>query len=132
MKRELLNNDERINFPAELFGVHFPFRVEPYVYDTAGRLSPDYHGGYWHMYRLGNSGFYMAPDAEAFRVVCPNGYEGTLSGDAFGIVVCLYAYSELSFTGVPELAEACAEQYHRLREFIFEHPEAAAILGAID
>lgn len=84
------------------------------------------------MYRLENGGFYMAPDEDTFRVSCPNGFEGTMSGDAFGIVVCLYAYSELSFSSVPELAEACAEQYHLLREYIFEHSEATAILGAID
>ncbi len=67
MNRELLNNQERIEYPAKLFGVHFPFRLEPYVYDTAGRLSADYNGGYWLMYRLDNGGFYMAPDEETFQ-----------------------------------------------------------------
>ncbi|WP_319586759.1 antirestriction protein [uncultured Desulfobulbus sp.] len=132
MNRELLNNDDRINFPADLFGVHFPFRVEPRIYVTAGRLSTDYRGGYWLMYRLENGGFYMAPDADAFQVVCMNGYEGPLSGDAFGITVCLYAYSELCFSGISRLVEVCSEQYHLLREYMFEHPEVAAILRAID
>ena len=81
MNRELLNNTGRINYPAKLFGVHVPFRLEPTIYDTAGILSGDYHGGYWLMYRLENGGFYMAPDTEMFQVSCPNGYEGTLSGD---------------------------------------------------
>ena len=132
MNRELLNNQERVNYPAKLFGVHFPFRMEPTIYDTAGRLSGDYHGGYWLMYRLESVGFYMAPDGNQFKVSCPNGYEGTMSGDAFGITVCLYAYSELSFSGIPGFIEVCAEQYHLLREFMFEHPEAEAILRAID
>lgn len=132
MNRELLNNNERIDFPAQLFGVHFPFRLEPFVYNTAGRLSGDYTGGYWHFYRLGNRGFYMAPDSEAFRVSCPNSNEGTLSGDAFGITVCLYTYSELSFSGVTGLVEVCAEQYHLLRAYVFEHPEVEGILRAID
>jgi hypothetical protein len=132
MNRELLNNDDRINFPADLFGVHFPFRIEPYIYDTAGRLSPDYRGGYWEMYRIGAGGFYMAPDEETYRVVCPNGFQGAMSGDALGIVVCLYTYSELSFSGIPDFAQGCAEQYHRLREYVFEHSEVAAIFRAID
>jgi len=132
MNQELLNNSQRIDFPAQLFGVHFPLRLEPFVYNTAARLSGDYHGGYWKMFKLGNGGFYMAPDADTFRVSCPNGYEGTLSGDAFGIVVCLYTYSELSFSGTQDLAEVCAEQYHLLRAYVFEHPEAEAILRAID
>jgi len=132
MNRELLNNQERVNYPANLFGVHFPFRLEPTIYDTAGRLSGDYHGGYWLMYRLEGGGFYMAPDGNQFRMSSPNGYEGTLSGDAFGVTVCMYSYSELSFSRNSELSEVCAEQYHLLRELIFEHPEAEAILRAID
>ncbi|WP_306548974.1 antirestriction protein [Desulfobulbus sp.] len=132
MNRELLHDDDRINIPADLFGVYFSCRVEPTIYVTADRLSGDYRGGYWHMYRLENGGFYMAPDGSQFRVICMNGYQGGLSGDAFGIVACLYAYSEVSFTGVPGLVEACAAQYHCLRAYLFEHPEAEGILKAID
>lgn len=130
--KKLLNNTERINLPAKIFGAHFPFRVEPMVYNMADNLSHQYTGGYWHMHALENGGFYMAPQGDTFEVSCQNGFEDTLSGDAFGITVCLYAYSELSFSDIPELAEICAEQYHLLREYIFEHEEAKAILGAID
>ena len=132
MNRELLSNQERINYPAKLIDVHFPFRLEPTIYDTARRLSENYHGGYWLMYRLENGGFYMAPDDNQFRVSCPNGFEGIMSGDAFGVTVCLYAYSELSFSVTPGFVEVCAEQYHLLREYMFEHPEAETILRAID
>jgi hypothetical protein len=132
MNRKLLNNTQRINHPAKIFGVHFPFRLEPFVYFMADSLSIDYKGGYWEMYEIGNGGFYMAPQGETFQVSCRNGYEGTLSGDAFGITVCLYAYSQMAFSEIPELAETCAEHYHLLREYIFEHEEVAAILGAID
>lgn len=131
IQRKLLNTAERITYPANIFGSHFPFRVEPFVYDMAGNLSRDYTGGYWKMYGLDNGGFYMAPDSDApFHVSCMNGYEGTLSADAFGLTICLYAYSNLSF--FDELAETCAEQYHLLREYMFEHSEVKAILRAID
>lgn len=132
MNRELLNSNQRITVPVDLFGIHFPFHLEPTIYNTAARLSADYRGGYWLMHRLENGGFYMAPDAESFQVFCPNGFDGTLSGDAFGIVVCLYANSELCFTGISRLVEVCASQYHLLREYMFDHPEVAAILRAID
>lgn len=129
--RTTLNDAERITYPANIFGTHFPFRVEPFVYDMAGNLSRNYTGGYWNMYGLSNGGFYMAPDSDApFRVSCMNGYEGTLSADAFGLVVCLYAYSNLSFS--EELADICGEQFHLLREYMFEHQEVKAILAAID
>lgn len=64
----------------------------------------------------------MAPESDTpFQVSCMNGYEGTLSADALGITVCMYAYSQWSFSDIPELAEACAGQYHLLREYMFEH-----------
>ena len=99
MNRIRLNETERIEYTAKLFGAHFPLRLEPFIFDMAGSLSRDYTGGYWNMYELSNGGFYMAPDEDRpFRVECMNGYEGTLSADAFGITVCLYAYSNLSFS----------------------------------
>lgn len=131
INRKKLNNAERITFPASIFGPHFPFRVEPFIFTMAGNLSRDYTGGYWNMYILYNDAFYMAPDSDTpFHVSCMNGYEGTLSADAFGITACLYTYSNLSF--YEELAETCAEQYYLLREYLFEHPEVKGILAAID
>lgn len=128
-----LDDDQRLRHPAALFGVQFPMCLEPVIYTMADRLSPDYAGGYWAMYALSNGAFYMAPEFEGpMRLTCPNGYEGTLSADALGITVCLYAYSHLSFGGPEVFAENCARQYHLLREFMFEHAEAGAILQAID
>lgn len=131
INRILLSDVERITYPAKIFGTHFPFRVEPFVYGMAGTLSRDYKGGYWNMYALSNGGYYMAPESvSSFHVSCMNGYEGTQSADAFGLTVCLYAYSNLSFSEV--LAETCAEQYHLLREYLLEHPEMKDVLRAID
>ena len=128
-----LDEDQRVRHPAALFGVRFPMCLEPVIYTMAERLSPDYTGGLWTMYALSNGAFYMAPESEgSMRVVSPNGYEGTMSADALGLAACLYAYSQLSFAGPEALAEICARQYHLLREFMFDHPEAGAILQAID
>ena len=131
--RQLVPEGQRINVTAELFGNHFPLLLEPAVFNFAGRLSSDYHGGYWLFYLLSNGGFLMAPDTEArFRVVCENGYEGPLSADALGITACLYAYSHLAFSASTAIALILAEHYHWVREFMFEHPEAGPILRAID
>lgn len=131
--RQRLNDVERIEFPATLFGVHFAFLVEPFVYGMAENMAPKYKGGYWAFYRLSNGGFYMAPDSDKYYpAACGNGYEGILSADALGITACLYAYSHLSFSDNLALAEACTEQYHLLREYMLEQTEAEGILGAID
>jgi hypothetical protein len=133
INRRELTEDERINYPAHHFGDNFPFHIEPFIFTMADKLSADYNGGYWHMYELTNGAFYMAPDEDTpFHVECMNGYDGLLSADAFGLAVCLYAFSNLSFTDDEEFADDCTEQYHLLREYMFEHPECRAILAAID
>lgn len=131
--RERLDDTQRINHPAGLFGHHFPMQLEPFVFDIAQRLSADYRGGLWHFYALTNEGFYLAPELpETFAVQSENGYRGTMSADALGITACLYAYSHLSFVGPGEFSAACAGKYHQLLAYAFEHLEARSILAAID
>jgi hypothetical protein len=127
----LVPEANRVSFVHSLFGIHFPLRLEPTVFHMAGMLAREYRGGYWQFYALSNGGFYMAPDAHAFEVVCENGYVGQLSAEALGIAACLYAFSHLSFGG-DEFAELCAEHYHLLREYALDHPEARGILAATD
>ena len=130
--RQLVTDDQRTQITADLFGIYFPLQLEPFIFSMASRLSEDYGGGYWEFYTLGNGGFYMSPDSEGqFQVISPNGWEGFMSADAFGITVCLFAYSNLSF-GSGQFAETCAEQYHLLREYMMDHGEAGAILAATD
>ncbi len=116
----------------KFFGLHFPLQLEPIVYGITERMATDYKGGYWDFYTLSNGGFYMAPGTDdVFHVTCDNMFEGELSADALGITACLYAYSHLSF-GDGRFARVCACHYHRLREYMMEHPEVSAILGATD
>ncbi len=85
------------------------------------------------MYELSNGGFYMAPDSDTpFHVSSMNGYEGVLSADAFGIVVCLFAYRNLSFTDDEEFAHTCTEHFYLLREYMLDHEEICKISAAID
>lgn len=132
ISRQLVSADRRVIHSAELFGINFPRRLEPAIYQFVGHLAKDYHGGYWHFYALSNGGFYVAPDDDQpFQVSCENGWEGMLAADAFGIVACLYAYSHLSFTA-GEFGELCARHYHWLRAFVMGHAEAGEIWAAID
>lgn len=137
--RELVPEDQRLAVTAELFDIYFALRIEPVVYGITSRMTQgDYQGGYWQFYALNSDewpapGFYMAPDDDrSFDLQCDNYWSGELSADALGIVSCLYAYSHLSFGGPEPFARICAEHYHRLRLYMMEHAEVAAILGAID
>lgn len=131
--RRLVDDDRRLDLTAELFSIHFPMRLEPFIYDFTEQIAREYNGGYWNFYQLSNGGFYMAVNTDkTYQVSCENDYEGTLSADALGITACLYAYSHLSFSRISEFAEVCAQHYHWLREYMLEHPEAGSILQAID
>ena len=123
---------QRMNVVDKLFGIQYVLALEPAVFRFAEKLAQKYKGAYWTFHTLGNGGFYMAPRSDTlFAVSCENGFEGKLSADALGIAACMYAYSHLSF-GDDEFAEICADQYHLLREYLFQHPEAKQILRAID
>ena len=129
---ELLNDAQRLEIPARIFGLNFPLKLAQTIFGMADRLAPAYLGGYWHFYTLSNGGWYMAPASDTiFDVSCENGFDGKLSADALGVTACLYVYSHLSF-GEGEFAQVCAEKYHQLRGFMMNHAEARAILRAID
>ena len=130
--RELVPETRRMAITGKYFGLNFPLQIEPRVYGITERMARDYHGGYWDFYTLSNGGFYMAPSGDTvYHVTCDNMFEGELSADALGLTACLYTYSHLSFSD-GRFARVCACHYHRLREFMFEHPEVRAILGATD
>ena len=130
--RELVPEDRRLSITEKLFGIHFPLRLEPVIYGITDRMAESYSGGFWNFYQLSNSGFFMAPAEDCiYHVTCDNMFEGDLSADALGITACLYAYSNLSFSD-GRFARVCACHYHLLREYMMDHPEVRAILGAID
>ena len=128
----IVPESERLSFVDRLFGISYVIKLEPTVFTMAERLAPQYTGGYWQFHELGNGGFYMAPrfDTE-FSISCENGFKGKLSPDALGVAASMYAFSHLSF-GDGRFAQTCAEHYHLLREFMFEHAEAGVILQATD
>ncbi|MCY0388411.1 antirestriction protein [Robbsia sp. Bb-Pol-6] len=119
----------RANFLPTYFGKHF-VRGEAMIYDWASRLSLEYSGGIWEFFELSNGGFYLAPLSGPVRVQWDlNGFDGVLSADAFGIVVTMFALCHLV-----ELTRdrVIGQRYHHLRDFAFDHAEAATIGGAID
>jgi hypothetical protein len=130
--RELVPEDRRMATVERLFGIHFPLKLEPVIYGITERMAEDYNGGYCDFQTLSNGGFYMSPaEDKIFHVTCDNMFEGDLSADGIGVTACLYAYSHLSFSD-GRFGRVCAAHYYHLREYMMEHPEAVAILGATD
>ncbi|TCK37951.1 antirestriction protein [Paraburkholderia sp. BL8N3] len=125
---------KRLSFMPQAFTPRLMMRAEAMVYQQAGTLSDDYNGGSWNFYTLSNDGFYFAPaTTQRFKVsVHGNGYEGEVSADAFGIIVTLFVYGALCWIGNEKLRDKFSDHYHQLRDFALSHPEASAILQAID
>ena len=122
-------DEERMNTLPSHFG-RYLLTVENAIYSWLRELSGEYSGGYWHFYELSNGGFYMAPECESLTVrVEGNGYAGRMSGDAAGIVACLFAFSHLSFR-IPN--DMLSRHFHQLLEFAAEHMDASAIIEATD
>ena len=122
-------DDERMNTLPSHFGRHL-LTVENAIYGWLRELSREYSGGYWHFYELSNGGFYMAPECGSLQLrVDGNGYDGRMSGDAAGIVACLFAFSHLSFQ-IPN--DMLSRHYLQLLDFAVEHGEVSAIFAATD
>lgn len=107
----LVTESQRLAFLPRLFGPHY-LHVEAGTYDWMRQLAPDYTGGCWEFMTLSNDGGYLRPEAGPWLLqVDGNGFRGTLSHDAAGIVVTLFTLSHLSFR-FPE--SVLAERYHAL------------------
>ena len=110
----------------------YMLQMESSIYDLMSTLCRTYSFGYWHMYELSNGGFYMAPSdrSRTYDLYWQgNMFSDTLSGDAAGIVACLFAYSAM--------LEKTRDQrfdklYWALRDFAHCHPESCLIYRAID
>ena len=126
----VVKNSLRLKFLPRYFGARYMLDVENMLYNELGNLCAEYQSGYWEFYELSNGGCYAAPRGHEFKLVARNGFEGTVSADAAGIVAMLYALSFLSFDHRD--IEVFPMRYHQLRNFALEHAEAYAILRAID
>lgn len=130
-----LEGEDRVYYPAALFGVAFELRLEPLIFSFAEALSEDYSGALWKFLRLESEqqGFLMVPEPEdkRYRVRSMNGYECNLSALGFGVTCALFSYSHASFQG-GRFGETCAIQYQLLLEFASGLSEFPEILRLTD
>jgi len=131
----------RLRFLPRLFRQAY-LAGEATVYDVAARLSADYCGGGWIFVEADNGGAYLHPDTEESYTVSvnSNGYGGTLSAQAFGIVCTLMALNHLTWraherrkdTGMAELMTHLVNAQERLKDLAAEHADGGKIYRAID
>jgi hypothetical protein len=62
---ELLNDAQRLEIPARLFGLNFPMKLEPTIYRHGRHAGTCISGRVCgNFYTLSNGGFYMAPASD--------------------------------------------------------------------
>jgi hypothetical protein len=127
----LVPEANRINFLPRHFGRQMTV-VEQEIFTQMREVCESYSGGYFNFYDLSNGGCFIAlAHSEPLSIaVDGNGYQGTMSAEAAGIVATLFALSHLSFRH--SHVERLAECFHQLRDFAADHAEASAIFAAID
>lgn len=131
----LVPDAQRMGFLPRVFRASF-LTSEGLVYNWMRGLAPEDYAkgnGYWHFYDLSNGGFFMAPQSpESLTLfVDGNGFEGSMSAQAAGIVACLFALCQLANTDGRD-QDHFIDQYHNLRAYAADHAEAALIYRAID
>jgi hypothetical protein len=140
----LVSESDRTAFLPRLAGKHaMPFEAR--AFDFAEHFLPGYLGGMWDFYEVGEDGLgFMVPpltDAPGLPAglheigVPSNGYTGRVSAEAAGIIITLFALNHTyhSIRGRSDDEEDfLADRYQALLDYACEHPEAAAIGGAID
>lgn len=123
--------DERLAFLPHYVPRQFMV-FENTVYGFADKFSEDYDGGLWTFVHLSNGGFFIHPDTEKiFDVKCwGNHFEGTLTAEAYGIGLTLFALSHLSFDKAAQAS--IPHRYQELYAFAARHTEAGQIFSFID
>ena len=134
----------RMRFLPFLFPGRSMIAGEATVYAMARLLDRTYTGGLWDFVALHEItptaslqvGGYMRPRtwAEKIALVSPNGAEHTVTRDTAGIVITLFALSNMSFDYMDNerLADALGDHYHALRDFAAQRNEREAIFDLID
>ena len=121
----------RLSFLPRHFGKRM-MEVETYIFNRFTTLCKSYRGGYWEFYDLSNGGCYLALRSQTplDLDIHSNGFQGTVSPDAAGIIVTLFTLSELAFRHENE--EIFSTRFHQLRDFAQSHADQALIFQAID
>ena len=119
---------------ATYFAVHFGGLANKAQFLLQGwmqRLCADYDPkGSWSAFELSNGGFFVVPMSQTQYVMeSPNGYSATVSAEAAGIVVSMFA---INYVANETEGDYLSAAYHALRHFGAEHKEAQDILALTD
>lgn len=136
MRAKLVQSSRITGTLARQYGRQHCWTVESIIFSLARRMMPAYRGAAWDFVKLADGGFYMAlPACEQWQVtVEANGFDGEVSGDAAGLIVCMTAYTMLTHQQQSDIGfhERIVRHTLSLHRYIGQHPEGLNICQAID
>lgn len=135
-------DSQRLGTLPRYFGPRMFGAAEGAIYNFAQKMFREYRGAGWDYYvKRGSEALILVPAHSPgdglWTVVCEENYaEYRLPSDAAGIVVCLFAYNNLSNWcarhGTENDTERFAGLYHAVLDVAADHPLRGAILRLID
>lgn len=128
-------DEERNDFPLELFGARNSLIADRLLYSLARSMVADFKGGLWLYRRTSNEARYAAlaaPERMTITVV-GNQFEREVSADAAGIILTLTAIGYLmARTPSEDGLKFLDSRYYALLDYAKTLPEREPILAAID
>ena len=132
---EVIKGKRRSSALPKYFASDFAI-MEHSIFSLMEMLCESYNGGYWEFVALDNECFFMYPSSDQNFVLhgFANGNEGSVSAEAAGIVVCLYAYNHRanSRSVSASVSNHYCDLFYKLRDYALQHPESSMILKLID
>ncbi|MGF6986521.1 hypothetical protein QFZ99_006062 [Paraburkholderia atlantica] len=132
----LVPEQRRMDFLPAMFDRYF-LPGETALFNAAACYLGGYQGGLWDFYEAGDVRYAVPIQTDRWAVSVPGNYfEGEVSADAAGIICSMFALNAMAAFAHErrdgEATDFLADAYHALRRYACEHPEARAILSAID
>ena len=126
----------RLKFLPEHFGRQM-LRVEMRVFAYAGHAIPGYRGGFWEFIECSNGAGYLRLQQDGQQPTewrgLPDGIADpaervSLTPDAAGLALTVLAVNHSLTEDTPSLCE----EWERLMEVVYQHPEHPALLSILD
>lgn len=100
-------------------------------------LCDEYRAGSWSYMELSNGAWYVYPlDCETMFLKDGDGALHRMSPDGVGLAVTAYLVNHLQWMyheeGQTEESMVASDHFYKLRDFFFEHRDAAAIWNIVD
>lgn len=120
----------------EVYGTHIAIELENAIYTCMELNSPDYEGGCWAFVTNDNHtlGFWYPTDKPAYEASCENYFtHKAMAPESIGAACTLVALNHLLWAvhsvGNHQLAAKLSDQFHALRNWIFDLSEEGTLDG---